>query len=98
MDESNFVTTKLKLKELIVNDLDVNVNLEDIKDEVSLYDGGLGLDSIAIINFLVLIEKKFEISFDENEISAKVFSTINNLAELVSLKLMAKNEILGKAL
>ncbi|MDO6431636.1 phosphopantetheine-binding protein [Flavitalea sp. BT771] len=74
---------KHQLKEIIVNDLDMSIDMQDIDDNASLYDDGLGLDSIAIINFIVLIEKKFGISFNENEISARLFSSINNLADFV---------------
>jgi acyl carrier protein len=80
---------KLKIKEIIAHDLDAGINMEDITDDISLYDDGLGLDSIAIINFIVLLEKKFEISLDESEISAKLFSSVNTLAELLNAKINA---------
>lgn len=74
---------KLMIKEIIVNDLDANVSIEQIGDDISLFDDGIGLDSIAIINFIIITEKKFDISFDESEISSKLFSTVNNLAAFV---------------
>lgn len=80
-------SVKLKIKEIIVNDLDANINSTDFSDEISLYDDGLGLDSISIINLIVLLEKKFEISFEESEISARLFGSINNLAEAIYSKL-----------
>ena len=58
MKESSYEDVKSELKGIIVHDLDVNIKMEDIDDEVSLYDDGLGLDSISVINFIVLIEKK----------------------------------------
>ena len=77
---------KAKIKEIIAVDLDVNIRIGDIDDDSSLYDDGLGLDSIAIINFIVLIEKKFEINFDESEISHHLFGSINKLTEFVVSK------------
>jgi acyl carrier protein len=83
---------KHQLKEIIVNDLDMSIEMQDIDDNASLYDDGLGLDSIAIINFIVLIEKKFGISFNENEISARLFSSINNLADFVGTRISVPSQ------
>lgn len=83
---------KLKIKDIIVNDLDANVHATEISDDISLYDDGLGLDSISIINLIVLVEKKFGISFDESEISSRLFGSINNLAETLHAKLNARVE------
>lgn len=87
MEEHNIQAVKLKLKEIVLNDLDVNIESQQIDDTVSLYDDGIGLDSIAIINFIVLVEERFNISFDENEISARVFSNIQSLGEFILTKL-----------
>lgn len=85
-------TVRLRIKEIIANELDVNITLEEIDDEVSLYDDGLGLDSIAIINFIVLLEKRFDISFDDNEISARVFHNVSTLTDFISAKLLVRAE------
>lgn len=87
MEEHNIQAVKLKLKEIVLNDLDVNIESQQIDDTVSLYDDGIGLDSIAIINFIVLVEERFNISFDENEISARVFSNIQSLGEFILTKI-----------
>ena len=78
---------KSALKNIIVNDLSVNVNIADIRDDESLFDGGVGLDSIAMVNFIVVIEKRFDISFEEHEINAKLFASINELAEFINAKI-----------
>ena len=80
------------VKDIILHDLDSNINEDDIRDDISLYDEGLGLDSIAIINFIVLVEKKFEISFDETEINAHLFSSINSVVEFLQVKLSSRRE------
>jgi acyl carrier protein len=84
---------KSKIKEIIAVDLDVNIKIEDINDDSSLHDDGLGLDSIAIINFIVLVEKQFEINFDETEISHQLFGSINKLAECVTSKINIREGI-----
>lgn len=77
---------KLKLKTIISDELDANIRLEDIGDDVSLYEDGIGLDSISIINFVVLIESRFYMSFGD-DINAKMFSNINNLATYIYSKM-----------
>lgn len=80
-------TVKFKLKDIILNDLDINVNEGEIQDNVSLYEDGIGLDSISIVNFIVLIESKFNISFTENEMDYNMFSSLDNLAAIISRKI-----------
>ena len=87
MKELTVDEVKSRLKGFIVNDLDANISITDISDDISLYDDGLGLDSIAIINLIVLIEKKFDMNFEENEISSSLFSNINNLSSFVHSKI-----------
>lgn len=90
MQEPTIGYIKEKIKEILVNDLDANIDPASLKDDVSLYDDGLGLDSIAIINFIVLIEQKFDIAFEGEEISSRLFGNINNLAEFIEVKLRSQ--------
>lgn len=80
-------SVRSKIKEILVNDLDANVNAEDVKDEVSLYEDGIGLDSISIVNLIVLIEKKFSISFEEEDLNYDLFSSTNHLTEVICKKI-----------
>jgi acyl carrier protein len=87
METIDLEQVKIKLRQIIVNDLECNIRLDEISDDVSLYEDGIGLDSIAIVNFVVIIENRFGITFEEGEINAGLFSNINNLSVLVSSKL-----------
>jgi acyl carrier protein len=89
MKETNIEDIRQKIKSIIADDLDVNIDIKDIREDVSLYDDGLGLDSIAMVNFIVILEKKFNINFEENEISSKLFSNISDLAGFISSKIKA---------
>ena len=85
----NLSSIKATLKKIIVKDLEVDLDEQQINEDVSLYDDGLGLDSIVIVNFIVLIEKEFDIRFSETEISAKIFGNIRSLADFIHGKLQA---------
>jgi len=76
----------MQIKQIIANDLDVNIKESDINDDSPLFDGGIGLDSIAMINFIVLIEKKFDINFDDSEMSSNLFLNVDTLADFIVFK------------
>ena len=75
-----------KLKELIVYELDVNIKMEDLSEDSPLFEGGIGLDSISIVNLIVLIEKNFKLSFQDEEISMELFSNLNTLSSFIESK------------
>jgi len=77
----------LKVKEIIANDLDTGIAIEDLRDESSLYEDGIGLDSINIVNLIVLIEQRFNVNFEPEEITAAMFSNIKSLAAHIEAKL-----------
>lgn len=45
------------------------------------------LDSMAVISVITAMEERFEIAFDDDEISADAFRTVGSLAALVDRKL-----------
>ncbi|EIJ41673.1 acyl carrier protein [Beggiatoa alba B18LD] len=76
-----------QLQDIIANRLDVNLRLEELDAQVSLFEGGLGLDSIAIMEFISLIEENFAIKFSEDELNMDYFQNLNSVAQFVSTKL-----------
>jgi len=76
-----------QLKDIIVNQLDVNLTYDELDENVSLFEDGLGLDSIAIVNLIVSIEKKFSIKIPDDELNADIFTSLTVLAEFIRQKL-----------
>jgi acyl carrier protein len=76
-----------QLKDILVKKLDVNLEYNDIDENASLYEDGLGLDSIAIVELIVLIEKDFSISIEDEELNVDLFKSLNTLAGFVRQKL-----------
>jgi acyl carrier protein len=75
-----------KLKDLIVYELDINIKREELSDDSPLLEGGIGLDSISIVNLIVLIEKNFNIRFQDEEITMDLFSDLNTLSSFIESK------------
>ncbi len=45
------------------------------------------LDSMAVVNVITALEERFDITVDDDEISAKTFETVGSLAQFVEQKL-----------
>ncbi|MCP4137104.1 MAG: acyl carrier protein [bacterium] len=76
------------LKELKVKIIEtlslVDVVPDDIKDEDQLVGGDLGIDSIDVLELVMMIEQDYEVKIDNKELGAKVFRTIKTLAEYIA--------------
>ena len=77
-----------QLKTVIAEELDVNLKKEEIDETVSLFEDGLGLDSIAIVELIALTEKNFNIQFADSELNLESFSNLNVLADCIAQKML----------
>jgi len=71
---------ELELARLIVSTLNLETRMIDIDPEAPLYTGGLGLDSIDILQIALAISKTYGIrlrSDDDN--NQKIFSSLRSL-------------------
>lgn len=74
------------LKLIAVENLETDISVDDIDENASLYEDGIGLDSINVVSFIVAVEEKFELSFDGDDINTSVFSNLKSLAEYISAR------------
>ncbi len=75
-----------QLKHIIADDLDVNTKLDEIDENASLFEEGIGLDSIAIMEFITLIEERFDFQFSDEELNLEPFKNLQTLAHFISIK------------
>lgn len=83
------ITIVNQLKTIIAGELDVNLKEEEIDETVSLFEDGLGLDSIAIVELIALIEKHFNLEFTDSDLNLESFSNLNVLADCIAQKMPA---------
>ena len=79
-----------QLKNIIARELDINLKVEDIDEDTSLFEGGLGLDSIEVVELISLVEQHFDFEFSHSELTPDNFSNLNALAAFILNKLSTK--------
>jgi len=75
------------IKELQAKIVDVlnliGVQPDDIKVDNQLVGGDLGIDSIDVLEMVIMIEKDYSVKIDNRELGLKVFATLGTLAEYI---------------
>ncbi|GCE49810.1 acyl carrier protein [Thermosporothrix hazakensis] len=70
-----------RIKELLVNSLELSCEPGQITDDQPLFGRGLGLDSLDALELVVGIEEAFEVSVSDDDISS--LSSVNKIAEYI---------------
>lgn len=71
-----------ELKGKIVETLDlVDVTPENIDADARLVGGDLEIDSIDVLELVIMVEEDYGVPIDNKELGEKVFRTIRTLAE-----------------
>ncbi len=74
----------LKLKKEIIEELNVeNITPEEIDSEAPLFGEGLGLDSIDVLELVVLLDKNYGIKIQASKEGPKIFRSVRTIAEYI---------------
>lgn len=69
------IAVQLKLK---------NIKREDIGDDQPLFGEGLGLDSLDVLELIVLLKQKYKLRISNPEDGLKVFRSVRTMAEFIT--------------
>jgi acyl carrier protein len=69
------IADQLKLK---------NISPEDIGDDEQLFGAGLGLDSLDVLELIVLLKQKYKLRVSNPEDGLKVFKSVRSMAEFIT--------------
>lgn len=70
-----------ELKVKIIDTLNLEeVIPDDMDEDDQLVGGELGLDSIDVLEMVIMIEKDYSVKIDNRELGAKVFANLRTLA------------------
>lgn len=72
-----------RVKEVIIRKLSLDVTPEEIGDDDPLFDGGLGLNSMATIEIIVGLEEEFEIQVPDEDLRVELFDSVKTMADYV---------------
>lgn len=75
-----------EVKATIVEALNLNITPSDIGDDVLLFEGGIGLDSIDGLELLVAIERRFDIEIDDSDLGGDVIKSVHSLVDFIERK------------
>ena len=80
MDKPQIITT---LKQILAEDLDLNVSREQIGDDASFLEDGLALDSISMAELIDHVERTFSIRILDEDLETATFKSLDSVALLV---------------
>jgi len=73
-----------KLKAQIIEQLNLeDVNPDEVKATDSLFDGGLGLDSIDALELIVLLDKDYGVKVASPEEGKEAFESLETMAKFI---------------
>lgn len=74
-----------EVAELIVRELNLDVAPAAIEPDAPLYDKGLGLDSIDILEVALTVSKRYGFQLrSDNEDNMRIFSSLANLSQHIA--------------
>lgn len=79
-----------KVKRIVAEDLDVNLSYEQVDETVPLFEEGLGLDSVVLVELISWIEKRFGIELADDAFNMETFKSLQSVAQVISQHLAAR--------
>ena len=84
------IALKQRIKELMVENLMLQITTAEIGDELPLFGpGSLGLDSVDALQLVVALDKNFGLKIRDPEAAKEILKNVNTIAHAVQEKLAA---------
>ena len=74
---------KTQIKQSIVRSLRLPMPWEEIGDATPLFDGGLGLDSIDVLELVLELERSFGVAISDEQTGIKVLRSVDTIADYI---------------
>jgi acyl carrier protein len=76
-----------KLKQILIEDLDLNLSYEDLDETVPLFEGGLALDSVVVVELISFVEQRFKIELPEEMLKMDAFKDLQSVVQVIQEQL-----------
>lgn len=74
---------KQEVKQALVRSLRLPIPPEEIGDSTPLFGGGLGLDSIDVLELVLELERSFGVSITDEQTGTKVLRSVDAIADFI---------------
>lgn len=76
---------KKELKELIIIECDLDITIDDINDDDTLFgsDSPIGLDSVDALQISIAVQNKYGVVITDSKVLRRVMKTINTFADYI---------------
>ena len=79
-----------ELKRRIVENLQLDRNPDEIDSDAPLFDEGLGLDSLDVLELVVMLDRDYGVEILNMEEGKKAFASVRSIAQYINEKKAAK--------
>jgi acyl carrier protein len=86
-----------KLRRIVADDLDVNLTYDEVDPTVPLFEEGLALDSVVLVELISFVEKRFRIELRDDALDMETFETLETLARVIRRELQLRLEVQSRA-
>ena len=74
---------KAEIKQAIVRSLRLPITAEEIGDATPLFDEGLGLDSIDVLELVLELERSFGVLISDEQTGMKVLRSVDTISDFI---------------
>lgn len=71
------------IKHIVAEDLDLNLAYDSLEETMPLFEGGLALDSVILVELISFIEKRFGIELRDDVLNMETFRDLRSVAQVV---------------
>ncbi|HBL29566.1 MAG TPA: acyl carrier protein [Acidobacteria bacterium] len=71
------------IKHIVAEDLDLNLAYDKLDETTPLFEGGLSLDSVILVELISFIEKRFGIELRDDVLNMETFRDLRSVAQVV---------------
>ncbi len=84
-----------RIKRIVIDDLDVNLRYEDLDETLPLFEEGLALDSVILVELIGFIEKRFDIVLGDETLNLETFQNLQSVARVIGEQLARQGRAPG---
>jgi acyl carrier protein len=79
-----------RLRRIVADDLDVNLAYDEVDPGAPLFEEGLALDSVVLVELISFVEKRFGIELHDDALNMQTFETLESLSRVIRRELQVQ--------